>query len=115
MTDAEAVELHAFGDQISAALATGDIADYACRHDQLRAAVLGMASQGVATKLLQHLKTLDVRRQLRLTYSPGWPQVSLGHDLALIEAVASRDAAAAEVAARNRLASVLKALRELTA
>ena len=50
--------------------------------------------------------------ECRLALRTGRPQVSLPEHLAIIDAIARRDPAAAEAAARSHLASVITTLRD---
>ena len=71
-----------------------------------------LSEQHAASALPDRLNAQIVRHQFRLSLRPGRPQTSLPEHLALIEAVCSGDAAAAENAAKNHLASVAEALRQ---
>jgi DNA-binding FadR family transcriptional regulator len=53
-----------------------------------------------------------VRHRFRLALRAGRPQVSLPEHQAIIDAIAARDPAAAEAAARSHLASVIDALQQ---
>jgi DNA-binding FadR family transcriptional regulator len=71
-----------------------------------------ISGQTVAAGLLQRLNAQIVRHQFQLSLRPGRTHVSLPEHQAIIEAIAARDPAAAEAAARSHLASVIEALRE---
>jgi DNA-binding FadR family transcriptional regulator len=68
----------------------------------------------VAAELLDRLNGRIVRDQFRLALRTGRPQVSLPEHLAIIDAIARRDPAAAEAAARSHLGSVITTLRDST-
>jgi DNA-binding GntR family transcriptional regulator len=96
------------------AVATGDVLAYSKLNQQVHAHVLRLSGQQVAAGLLERLNAQIVRHQFRLSLRPGRPQVSLPEHIALIEAICAGDKAAAELAARNHLASVAEALRQST-
>jgi DNA-binding GntR family transcriptional regulator len=96
------------------AVATGDVLAYSKLNQQVHAHVLRLSGQQVAAGLLERLNAQVVRHQFRLSLRPGRPQVSLPEHIALIEAICAGDPAAAELAARNHLASVAEALRQST-
>jgi DNA-binding FadR family transcriptional regulator len=56
-----------------------------------------------------------IRHQFRLSLRPGRPQEWLPDYLAIIDAIAARDPAAAEAATRAHLTSVIAAFRATTA
>jgi len=110
--EADRVLLRGIGERMREAVAAGEVMAYSKLNQQLHAHVLRLSAQQVASTLLERLNAQIVRHQFRLSLRPGRPQTSLPEHLALIEAVCSSDAAAAERAARNHLASVAEALRE---
>jgi DNA-binding FadR family transcriptional regulator len=67
----------------------------------------------VAAELLERLQGQLVRHQFRLALRPGRPSRSLAEHLAIVTAIAARDPAGAELAARTHLRSVIGALQEL--
>ena len=112
--DEDGTLLRELGEKMRAAVAAGEVMAYSRLNQQLHAHVLRLSGQQVASGLLERLNAQIVRHQFRLSLRPGRPQTSLPEHLALIEAVCSGDAAAAERAARNHLASVAEALRRST-
>lgn len=102
------------GVRMREAVATGDVLAYSKLNQQVHAHVLRLSGQQVAAGLLERLNAQIVRHQFRLSLRPGRPQVSLPEHIALIEAICAGDSAAAELAARNHLASVAEALRQST-
>ena len=105
-------ELREIGTLMRHAVAGGDLDGYSALNRRLHDTVALASRQEVAGELLDRLNKQTVRYQFRLSLRPGRPQQSLPQHLAIIEAVASGDAAGAEAAARAHLDSVLA---ELTA
>jgi DNA-binding GntR family transcriptional regulator len=85
---------------------------YSTLNRELHRLVREYAAQPVASRLLDQLNGQLVRHQFRLALRAGRPQVSLPEHLAIIEAIAHRNPADAEAAARAHLSSVITALRE---
>jgi DNA-binding FadR family transcriptional regulator len=65
--------------------------------------------------LIERLRGQSVRQQFALAMKQGRPSVSLGEHLAIIQAIARRDPAAAERAMGAHLDSVIAAMREVHA
>ena len=103
--------LREIGERMRTAVEVGQVMTYSALNEQLHAHILRLSGQQVASALLERLGAQTVRHQFRLSLRPGRPQTSLPEHLALIDAVCSGDAAAAELAARGHLASVAEALR----
>jgi DNA-binding GntR family transcriptional regulator len=103
------------GTRLRAAVAGGEPVKYSEHNRELHRRVREIAAQPVADALLDRLNAQLVRYQFRLSLRPGRPQVSLGEHLAIIDGIARRDPAAAEAAARDHLASVIRALRQTDA
>lgn len=112
ITDAQAEELRALGQEMTTAVEQGDVVGYSRLNQQLHDRVIELAAQPVAAEVLSRLRARNVRHQFRLAFRAGRPQVSLPQHLAIIDAVCDRDPAAAEAAMRDHLASVMEALRE---
>jgi DNA-binding GntR family transcriptional regulator len=100
------------GEQMRRAVGDGDPVRYSALNRRLHRLVREYAAQPVASDLLDRLGGQIVRHQFRLALRPGRPQQSLPEHLAIIEAIARRDPAAAEAAARAHLRSVIDALQE---
>ncbi|MHA5050742.1 GntR family transcriptional regulator [Streptomyces sp. SD15] len=113
VTDTEAEQLLALGEQLRAAVRAGEPLTYSELNRQLHDYVRDIARQDSAAELLTRLNAQIVRHQFRLALQSGRPQVSLGEHLALIEAIAARDPQRAEAAARGHVASVIDALRAI--
>jgi len=111
-TDAEIDVLTALGGRLEQALADGEPMRYSSLNRELHRLVRDYAQQPVAAELLDRLNGQIVRHQFRLALRSGRPHVSLPEHLAIIEAIAGRDPAAAEAAARAHLASVITALQQ---
>jgi DNA-binding GntR family transcriptional regulator len=104
--------LRELGSAMRAAVEDGEPMKYSAMNRELHNTVRDIAAQPVAAELLQRLHGQIVRHQFRLALRAGRPQVSLPEHLAIIDAIARRDPAAAEQAARAHLRSVIAALRE---
>ncbi|WP_016905903.1 GntR family transcriptional regulator [Streptomyces xiaopingdaonensis] len=108
--DADRAELRAIGEQMSRAVADGDLDAYSALNRRLHDTVARASGQEVATSLLDRLNGQTVRFQFRLALRPGRPAQSLPQHLAIIEAVVTGDGAAAEAAARAHVDSVVAEL-----
>ena len=95
------------------AVATGDVFGYSDLNRQLHARILSVSGQTTACAVLERLHGQNVRHQFKLAMHPGRPNVSLPQHLAVIEAVCSADAEAAEATMRTHLRSVIEALPEV--
>jgi DNA-binding GntR family transcriptional regulator len=111
-TPAQVERLIAIGEQMAEVVAAGEPLKYSALNRELHQSVHEISGQAVAADLLQRLNAQIVRHQFQLSLRPGRTHVSLPEHLAIIEAIAARDPAAAEAAARHHLASVIDALRE---
>jgi DNA-binding GntR family transcriptional regulator len=113
-TDVQIAQLQELGGQLQRAVADGNPMKYSALNRDLHRLVLEISGQEVASGLLARLNGQVVRHQFQLSLRPGRPQNSLPEHLAIIDAVASRNPAQAEEAARRHLRSVIRALRETT-
>ena len=111
-TPAQVERLQAIGEQMVTAVAAGEPLKYSALNRELHQSVHEISGQTVAADLLQRLNAQIVRHQFQLSLRPGRTHVSLPEHQAIIAAIAARDPAAAEAAARHHLASVIEALRE---
>lgn len=111
-TDDQIDALRELGRRLHAAVDDGEPMKYSTLNRELHRMVRDIADQPVASELLERLNAQIVRHQFRLALRHGRVQVSLPEHLAIIDAIAHRDADAAERAARAHLDSVITALRE---
>lgn len=111
-TDDDIDSLAELGVQMRTAVADGEPMKYSEYNRELHRLVREIAAQPVANAVLDRLNAQLVRHQFRLSLRPGRPQVSLAEHLAIIDGIARREPAAAEVAARAHLASVIEALKQ---
>jgi len=111
-SDAEIELLTAIGEQMTRAAGAADPLKYSALNRELHQFVHEISGQAVAADLLQRLNAQIVRYQFRLSLRPGRMHVSLRQHLEIIDAIAARDPAAAEAAARRHLGSVIHALQE---
>lgn len=113
VTEVQAAELRDIGRRMREAVAGGEVVVYSglntLLHDRLRE----IGRQPVASDLLANLLARNVRRQFQLALRPGRPQVSLPQHLAIIDAICARDPAAADRVAREHVASVIVAMRDM--
>ncbi len=111
-TPAQIERLTGIAEQMAAAVAAGEPLKYSALNRELHQSVHEISGQTVAAELLQRLNAQIVRHQFQLSLRPGRTHVSLPEHQAIVAAIAARDPAAAEAAARHHLASVIDALRE---
>jgi DNA-binding GntR family transcriptional regulator len=113
VTEVQAAELREIGRRMREAVAGGEVVAYSglntLLHDRLRE----IGRQPVASELLAKLLARSMRRLFQLALRPGRPQVSLPQHLAIIDAVCARDPAAADRVAREHVADVIVAMREM--
>lgn len=113
VTGEEIRELRSIGSSMREAVADGDLLGYSTLNQQLHRRVREIGGQQTASRMLERLRGQNVRHQFRLAMHPGRPSVSLPEHLAIIDAICTHDAEAAEAAARTHLRSVIKALKEV--
>jgi DNA-binding GntR family transcriptional regulator len=111
-TDGEIAELISLGEAMRRAVADGEPMKYSALNRNLHGRVREIAAQPVAAQLLEQLQGQLVRHQFRLALRAGRPARSLTEHLAIVTAIAERDPAGAEAAARAHLRSVIDALQE---
>ena len=114
VTDEEIVALRTLGKEMQEVVARADMLRYSDLNAQLHARVRAIARHASATRIIEQLHGQMVRHQFRLSLMPGRPFTSLPEHLAIIDAIATRDPAAAELAMRTHLTSVLHALTNFT-
>ncbi|MFG1605973.1 GntR family transcriptional regulator [Actinoplanes sp. NPDC049265] len=115
ISDPEIRELRALGEEMRSVVEAADMLRYSDLNAQLHARVRAIARHTSATRIIEQLHGQMVRHQFRLSLMPGRPFTSLPEHLAIIDAVAARDPAAAEEAMRTHLTSVLAALTTFAA
>jgi DNA-binding GntR family transcriptional regulator len=113
VTDVEVAELRGIGQDMRAAVATGDVLGYSRLNQVLHRRIREISGQRTATQVLERLRAQSVRHQFQLAMHPGRPSVSLPEHLAIVDAVCAHEPEAAERAARAHLASVIDALGEV--
>ena len=97
------------------AVEEGEPLKYSELNTELYRTIRAFSGQDVAARLLERLQEQVIRHQFRLSLRPGRPQEWLPDYLAIIDAIAARDPAAAEAATRAHLTSVIAAFRATTA
>jgi DNA-binding GntR family transcriptional regulator len=112
-TAADTAELREIGEEMRAAVASGDVLGYSRLNELLHRRVREISGQRTAAGVLERLRAQNVRHQFRLAVHPGRPQTSLPQHLDIIEAIAAGDPDAAERAARAHLRSVIETLPEV--
>lgn len=115
LTDAEAAEFAGLRAAMFAAVAEGDLVEYASLHQHLDARVRELSHHVTASDVLARLHAQSIRHQFKLSSKPARAKVSVLEHAAIIDAILARDPEAAERAVRTHLLSVIEALRELTA
>lgn len=93
-------------------LEAGDLLGYSDVNARLHQQLLGIANHATVSRLLDMLKSQNVRFQFRTILVPGRPQHSFQEHTAIVEAVAAHDPERAEAAMRYHLSHVVEALRE---
>jgi DNA-binding GntR family transcriptional regulator len=111
VTDEQIAELRELGANLRRSVDDGDSLKYSQINAELHRIVRAISGQTVAVDLLERLNAQLVRHQFQLALRPGRPQHSLAEHLAIIDAIANRDPAAADTATRRHLTSVIDALR----
>jgi DNA-binding GntR family transcriptional regulator len=110
ITDSEITELRALGEEMKAAVASGDVTTYSGLNQRLHGRMREISAQPVASAVLSRLRAQNVRHQFALATRPGRPQVSLPEHLAIIDELCARSPDGAERAVRRHISSVLEAL-----
>lgn len=112
-TDAQIRDLQHLGDQMTEAVALGELLRYSDLNAMLHSRVREIAQHGTATRIVEQLNGQMVRHQFQLSLLPGRPAISLGEHLAIVSAVCARDPDAAERAMRLHIGSVISTLAAL--
>jgi DNA-binding GntR family transcriptional regulator len=111
-TDDDAGRLVANLRRMEDALAAQELLRYSALIQEHHALVRQAARHPIASALVERLQAQIVRHQFQLSLRPGRPQRSLEELRRVVDAVAARDAAAAEEAARAHMRAVVAALRK---
>jgi DNA-binding GntR family transcriptional regulator len=114
VTDADIVDLRAIVGEMEARLAEGDLLGISEGNTRLHSRLLEIANNKTVARLIERLHAQHIRSQFRLILVPARPPRSVAEHRAIVEAVASRDPAAAEAAMRSHLANTVETLRTLT-
>ena len=114
VTDADIADLRAIVGEMEARLAEGDLLGISEGNTRLHSRLLQIANNKTVARLIERLHAQHIRSQFRLILVPGRPPRSVAEHRAIVEAVASRDPAAAEAAMRSHLANIVETLRTLT-
>jgi DNA-binding GntR family transcriptional regulator len=109
----QARELKQVGSLMRAAVKAGEFRTYSDLNQQLHALVRRIAGHRRADALIESLRGPLVRQQYMLSMLPGRPATSLPQHLTIIQAICTRDPAAAEAAMREHIASVVEAMRSV--
>lgn len=111
-SEAERDELRALVAEMTVAVEADDKLRYSKLNRTLHAALRRIARHGVADDLVANLRNRSAHHQFRLAVIPGRAAESLAQHAAVVAAVTSGDADAAEQAMRSHLASVTDVLRQ---
>jgi DNA-binding GntR family transcriptional regulator len=110
-TTEEIAGLRALLDELAHRLEGGDLLGYSDINAQLHQQLLRIANHATISRLLEMLKSQNVRFQYRTILVPGRPQQSHREHAAIVEAVAAHDPDRAEEAMRTHLSHVADALK----
>jgi DNA-binding GntR family transcriptional regulator len=113
ITARERRELKALASPMSEAVRRNDIIVYNQASLQLHTRIQEIAQQTTVSTMLDRLRYQSVRYQFHAALLPGRPAQGLREQLAIIDAVCSREPEAAEAAMRDHLFGVIAALRAL--
>ncbi len=94
------------------AVETADYAGFSEHNAALHRAIQRIAGNATADRILTTLRSHLVRLQYRVILLPGRPDTSLTEHIAIIDAICTGDAEAAEVAMRRHLTSFTQLLKQ---
>jgi len=114
-TDADIADLRAIVGEMEARLAEGDLLGISEGNARLHSRLLQIANNKTVARLIERLHAQHIRWQFPLILVPGRPARSVAEHRAIVEAIAARDAAAAEAAMRDHRAQTVQTLRSLAA
>lgn len=112
ISNAEISELSALANAMSSAVSDLELMRYSDLNATLHARLRAIAQHPTADRILEQLNGQMVHHQFTLSLLPGRPNTSLPEHLAIITAVCARDPARAELAMREHIGSVIRALSE---
>ena len=110
ITSAEADQLRAHIEVMTAAVEAGDVLKYSDLIQQLHGMIRAAARHPVAAELVGRLQAQLVRHQIQLSLRPGRPRESLTALAAVVDAVVRRDPDQAEAAAVAHVRGVIAEL-----
>jgi DNA-binding GntR family transcriptional regulator len=113
ISDADAAALEQLRDEMTVAVADGDLVEYSRLHQYLDVRIRELSEHATASDVLARLHAQSVRHQFKLSSRPARAKVSVLQHAAIIDAIVARDAERAERAVREHMLSVIDALREL--
>jgi DNA-binding GntR family transcriptional regulator len=113
VTNAQASELEEVAVLMRRAVQVGELMRYSELNARLHALIRQIAGHETATRILQLLRGQIVRHEFAIAFQPGRSQASLAQHERLVAAIVKRDPVEAEAAARDHIASVIQALRDL--
>jgi DNA-binding GntR family transcriptional regulator len=111
-TEAERSGLRDLVDEMAAAVEGDDKLRYSKLNRTLHGTLRQVARHQVADDLVANLRNRAAHHQFRLALMPGRAVESLAQHRAIVDAVSAGDAATAEQAMRDHLASVVDVLRQ---
>lgn len=109
-TEEQIAALQQIGTAMKQAVDDGDRTEYTALNKRLHSSILRASGTIVAPALVQSLRAREGYFQYRLALDPDRPHTSLPEHLAIIEAIAKRDAFRAQQAMGGHLDSVAAAL-----
>ena len=110
-TEDDIAALRGLLDELARHLEESDLLGYSEVNARLHQQLLRIANHTTAARLLDMLKSQNVRFQFRTILVPGRPHHSYQEHTAIVEAVAAHDPDRAETAMRSHLSHVVEALR----
>lgn len=113
VTEEEIEELAALRAEMIEAVDTGHLIQYSELNQRLDQRLREISGHETAVRLLERLRAQSARHQFRLALHPGRAAQSCPEHAAIIDAVTSRDADAAEAATRTHLEGIVAVLRHL--
>ncbi|GLZ00227.1 GntR family transcriptional regulator [Actinoplanes sp. NBRC 103695] len=108
----EVAEMRAILAEMGERLSAGELLLYSDGNARLHALILRASRHATAARLVSGLKAQTVRFQYRTVLVPGRPQHSYAEHTAIVDAIDTGDADAAEAAMRHHLFHVTTTLRE---